>query len=426
MRNQTKNLLLLWQGVVVTQASLQTALIGLIFWTKQLTESVSSVSILVISATLPVALVGMIGGAAADMTHRRSLIVFGGVATGFLLFASGLLLSYTDSPTSRDWVLVCAIASLAGTINAFTYPAVMASMPEIVTGTNLRAANSFIESSREFTVFVGQGMGAFIFQWVGVPLLLIGAGIVQITSGFAQLMLRLPVPIRKPVGGDSSKVSVHSRLIQFLDGLRWITRDRSLRMVFYAIASMNVFAVPVIVLLPFYVSDVLLVSPTWFGYLTTGFAGGMFFGFALTNASLAPIRIPVLPVTTALIVFGMAIMSLGTIRTPAMALVAMTVAGAMSGYINVNTITALQRRVSKDYLGRVFGVVNVVSTGFVPVSMILVLLVIRVLNNDIAMAYTIFGLVLVILCVWIASNPDFRKLYMYSARGESNEVFHEG
>ena len=77
-----RNFFLLWQGQLVSQTGNQVAIVAMLFWIEQTTDSASLVGLIMMVSALPSVLLGPIGGTFADHYSRRAIIVYSDLFSG--------------------------------------------------------------------------------------------------------------------------------------------------------------------------------------------------------------------------------------------------------------------------------------------------------------------------------------------------------
>ena len=186
-----------------------------------------------------------------------------------------------------------------------------------------------------------------------------------------------------------------------------------MRNLFIAAAFINFFAMPIILLLPFYVEDFLNVTTDWYGYLIASFGLGSLMGYILAGI----LNLTGKPRCMVLIVFSISISiiwgSLGLITIPIMSLILVLIGGILNGFFNIALITLLQKTTPSEIRGRVFGLLSTLSSALAPLAMGLAGIVADLVNQNIPLIYTTCGAILVIVSIAISLNREFRNFLSY-------------
>jgi predicted MFS family arabinose efflux permease len=126
---------------------------------------------------------------------------------------------------------------------------------------------------------------------------------------------------------------------------------------------------PVFVLLPFYVREILGTGPEWYGFLLSGSGVGALAGSVAAGVMLPKIRTPAIVVRACLGGVAAGVLVLAATASTWFALAAFVAIGAQSSIINVTVISAFQSAVPPDVRGRVLALVIALSTAAVPIGM---------------------------------------------------------
>ena len=194
-----------------------------------------------------------------------------------------------------------------------------------------------------------------------------------------------------------------------------------MRNLFFAAAFMNFFAMPFIVLLPFYVEDVLEMLPDWYGYLLAAFSAGSLVGYLLAGAvRISPSKRSGLLILC-LVWMGIGFGSLGLIRIPIVALAMVIFTGVLNGFFNIIVITILQTSTPGDLRGRIFGLMNTLSMGLTPLSMGLSGIVADLTGQNIPVIYVACGLIILLLSSTVSTSREFRRFLAYEKDAEESQ-----
>jgi MFS family permease len=134
------------------------ALAGLVF---SLTRSPSLVAMIIVSNTIPFAVVSFLGGSLADRFNRQWLMIGADLARGFL--ALGFFLVHARS---QVWI-VFALSGGISALGALFEPASSAALPNLVDPEDLGPANVLASSAWGTMLAVGAGVGGLVVAAFG-------------------------------------------------------------------------------------------------------------------------------------------------------------------------------------------------------------------------------------------------------------------
>jgi MFS family permease len=362
-----RNFILLWQGQLVSQLGNQAFLVATTYYTLEATGSATLVAGVMMAATVPVALLGPIGGTLADRHSRRAILVVTDLSRALAIGGLGVLVFWRPDGTPRQVALIVAVAAFSGVMAALFAPAVQALIPDLVPGDRLAAANSVTQMSRQASTLVGQALGGVLYVAVGAAGLLLFDALSFTYAGIATWFL--PSDRRGAAPTASVGLVVHRYYDDTREGMTYVWRRRGMAAVLVVFAGVNFLFMPVFVLLPFYVRDVLNRGAEWYGFLLGGSGAGALVGSIAVGVLLT--RAPAGGNLIRVCVGGIAgcVLLVAATHSAWLALAAFVLVGALSSIVNVTVITAFQTAVPSDVRGRVMSLVIAVSTAAVPIGM---------------------------------------------------------
>jgi len=125
-----RNFILIWQGQMVSQMGSQMFSLTLLYWILETTGSATIMGLVLMSAALPGAILGPLGGTLADNLSRKQLIIIADLLRGLVGIGFVLVLWYGNPRSFLP--LLFASQVLFGICNAIFTPALKASVPDIV------------------------------------------------------------------------------------------------------------------------------------------------------------------------------------------------------------------------------------------------------------------------------------------------------
>ncbi|MEM9570988.1 MAG: MFS transporter [Pseudomonadota bacterium] len=276
---------------------------------------------------IPVLLLSLVGGQAADRLNRKMILVISNMVR--LLATLGLLATLI-LPATQALALIFSVAVLLGTVNAFTPAAANALYPQLVPRHDLPTAIAFNSLGFQTAKITGPAIGGLLLAFGGLSLVysvafcLILFGIVSIATA--------KTPLHEKLNNAKAGALV-------VEGLRYIGRNK----IVLGAISLDLFVVffgGLVALLPVFARDILMVGETGLGFLAAAPAIG-----AVTVAFLLARR----PLTRrvgpwmfcAVGVFGVATLAFGFSTVFWLSFVALIVTGAadeISVYVRASLI----------------------------------------------------------------------------------------
>lgn len=213
---QSRDLRLVLGGNFVSGMGAQATLVALPYQLYLETRSPFLVGLLGAVELVPLVTMALVGGAIADRTDRRRLLLLAQI--GVFAAAGGLALT---ALAGHPAVLVLyALGGLLAGFNALQNVARSAIVPNLVAREQLRPAIAFNYGLSTLTMVLGPGLGGLLIAASGVQ----AAYTVDALSCLATVATVFPIAHQPPVGGGSHD-SVRRSIAQ---GLRYVRGNRAL------------------------------------------------------------------------------------------------------------------------------------------------------------------------------------------------------
>jgi len=402
-----RNFLLLWQGQFVSQLGNQAYAIAMMFWIKHVTGSASLMGMMMMLSMLPSVILGPIGGTFSDHYSRRKIIIYCDVLSGVFILVLAYFLFFTPGLTHLILAWLFIVALLLGIVRSFFLPAITAAIPDIVPEGRVAAANSLNQSSYQVSTFVGQGLGGFFFMILGAPLLILIDGITFLFSAASESFITIPQKLPDRNRRWQEKLTQFKKDVGA--GFRFAWGNKGMRIVFFIVAALNFFMMPIPVLLPFYVEDFLKVTPAWYGYILSAFGFGSLIGFVIAGAVKVSGQKRSYSVCAAMLAGTALLACLSVADNAVAALFILLSFGISNGFIHINIITVLQTSTPGEMRGRIFGFFTTLTAGLSPIAMGLSGVVADLLNQNVPLIYGICGAILVVLTITASMLRAFRR-----------------
>ena len=290
---------------------------------------------------LPVLLLALPAGHAADRFSRKALLQGAQLTMG--LASLGLAaLSLLAGPIP----LVFACLLLAGCCRAFSMPARASLLPQVVPLEVLGNAVTWNSSGFQVANVAGPALGGVAIAIAGRAL---EAYLLAACCSLTCVPLLVPVrprPVARPAGSLT--------LASLLAGVRFVWKNELL----LAAITLDLFAVLLggaTALLPVFARDILDVGPTGLGWLRAAPAAGALLT-ALLLVHHSPLERPGKAMLAAVAGFGLATVGFGLSRSAELSFVLLALTGALDNVSVVVRGTLMQRQTPDEMRGRVAAV----------------------------------------------------------------------
>jgi MFS family permease len=417
----------LWIGEWVSNLGTQFYMIALPWLVLKLTGDTFALGSVMGLAGVPRALLLLVGGALTDYFSARSLMLASNVARFALVSLLALLVW---GGHVQLWMLY-GLVFLFGLADAFFYPALFAILPQILDAKYLHSGNAIIQGVSQVAVAAGPVLAGLMITLLGGPppssqvagqadTLPVAADALSTSSiglAFAVNSLTFLVSVTtlwiirvhhsgNTVEGTNLYLGVLSSI---KDGLVYVWKDRTLRMMFALAAALSLLGEgPVFVGVPVLADTRLPEGAAAFGIIMSCFGLGSLLGILLAGSLPRPTpreMAVLLPVACGLPGLGMVTFALAA-TTPPIAFAAL-VMGAGLGYMIVLITTWLQQRTPEHLMGRMMSFLMLAVVGTIPISMTLAGVA---LNYGTYFLFLGAGLIIMVIAVWAWRSPALRVI----------------
>jgi MFS family permease len=308
-----------------------------------------------LAAGLPMLLLTMAGGSAADRFDKRKILL----VTQYVQIALAVCIGWLIMSGQIQIWHILAFAVVLGVSNSFEMPTLNAFVPELVSRDEIQSAIAIDRAVFHGSRVVGPALGGILISAWGAA----SAFFANAFSFVALIVALLTIPARSRGTAEEEE----KRTSGIKEGFRYVAKDKPSLAMIALIAATTVFIFPIItVMMPLYVRLVLGLGADRLGYLMGASAVGSVIGAIFLISVPRNRRVPWMMVNAGII--ACAIFSLS--RAPnfylATALLILNSLGLSMNFGLANTI--VQER-APDYLrGRVSAVFMLSFVGLMPVA----------------------------------------------------------
>lgn len=350
----------------------------------QRTGSVTAISTFLVARWLPGLILGPFAGLVADRFDRTRVMAVSAGSSAVIMLVLAIAVR-GDAPL----IVLAGLAALQSIVVAPYLPALGAVLPELVPEKLLAAANGVREVTSNVTVVLGPAVGALFLLW-GHPALAVVLNAVSFLIPLV-VALRLGVHSRRQAAGGGV-------LVELGEGARALLSQRA-AMVLVVACGLDTAIAGLGSVLALPISRRVGTGVDGYAYLSIGLALGSVLAAAPAGRLAARPRLASV-IVGSLLVQAVPFALLLALPNPVSAFVLMVFSGAGMIVVDILAITALQRDIPGDVLGRVFGIFETVLRVFLIITTSLGGLVIAHAGLTTMLLVVGVGVPLVVMAGW--------------------------
>src|ERR1700730_17847118 len=308
-----------------------------------------------LAAGLPMLLLTMAGGSAADRFDQRKILL----ATQYVQIALAISMGFLIMSGKIEMWHILAFAVVLGISNSFEMPTLNAFVPELVTRDEIQSAIAVDRAVFHGSRVVGPSLaGIFISSW--------GAASAFFCNAFSFVALIIALFMIPPRSRGTAEEE-QKRASGIKEGFRYVVKDKPSLAMIGLIAATTVFIFPIItVMMPLYVRLVLHLGADQLGFLMGASAVGSVIGAIFLISIPHRKRVPVMMLNVCVVACAIFSLSRAPSFYVATGLLILNSLGLAMNFGLANTI--VQER-APDYLrGRVSAVFMLSFVGLMPVA----------------------------------------------------------
>ncbi|WKA55213.1 MFS transporter [Planococcus shixiaomingii] len=356
-----KNIALFLAGQTFTLFGSSLVQYAILWYITLTTESGLMMTLSVICGFLPTFVLSPFAGVWADRYNRKMLIILSDalVAIPTLILALLFLAGY-----DAIWLLF-VVSAIRAVGTGIQTPAVGAILPQIVPAEQLMRVNGINSGIQAFIMLVSPAASGALLTMASIETIFFIDVITAAISIFT-LFFFLDVPTHAKALGQqtASYFSDMKAGYVYIQNHAFVKALFIFYAIFFVLISPAAFLTPLLVVRSFG-------NEVW--RLTANeiaFALGMMAGGALI-AYWSGFKNKIHTMALATLIIGISTLALGAIPNFILYLIFMGVIGVAVPVFNAPSTVLLQEKVEEDFLGRVFGVLVMISTSMMPLGMLI-------------------------------------------------------
>lgn len=359
--NWYKNIVLFLSSQAISLFGSSLVQYAMMWYITLSTESGVMMTIYIICGFIPTFILSPVAGVWADRYNRKMLIVLsdGLIALATLILAILFLVGFDDI-----WLLFL-MAAIRAFGTGIQTPAVGAILPQIVPKNKLTKVNGINGSIQAIIMFVSPLVSAALLGMATMEIIFF-IDVVTAAIAIGTLLIFLKIPLHEKAKDKQTT----SYLSDFKLGLQYVNSHDFLKKFFLFFALFMVLMAPASFLTPLQVARSFGDDVWRLTAIEIVFSIGMMTGGAII-ASWGGFSNKVKTMGFATVIMGVCTFALGSVPNFWIYLFFMGVFGVAMPILNTPATVLLQEKIEEDYLGRVFGVMGMISTSMMPIGMLI-------------------------------------------------------
>lgn len=360
MQHWKKNIILFLGSQTISLFGSALVQYAILWYITLNTQSGMMMTISILCGFLPTFILSPIAGVWADRYNRKMLIMLADslIAVSTLILAILFLIGYDDL-----WLLfVMSAVRAVGT--GIQTPAVGAILPQIVPEEQLTKVNGANGSIQAIIMLIAPIISAALLTTSSIEAIFF---IDVITAAIAVSILLFFLKIA--VHEKASQEQTTSYFSDMQKGFAYVQNHVFLKKFFLFFSGFFILSAPAAFLTPLQVTRSFGDDVWRLTAIEVTFSIGMIIGGILIS-SWGGCKNKIHTMTLATLIFGACTFALGIIPIFWLYLIFMGIIGIAIPMFNTPSTVLLQEKVEPDYLGRVFGVLGMISTSMMPLGML--------------------------------------------------------
>jgi len=359
--NWLKNIILFLSSQTISLFGSSLVQFAMMWHITLTTESGVMMTLYIICGFIPTFLLSPVAGVWADRYNRKMLIM---IADGLIAVATLILAILFLMGFDAIWLLF-VMAAIRAFGTGIQTPAVGAILPQMVPKDKLTKVNGANGSIQAVIMFVSPMASAALLAMTSIEIIFF---IDVITAAIAIVTLLAFVKIS--VHEKAAEKQTTSYLSDFKEGLQYVYNHDFLKKFFLFFAFFFVLMAPAAFLTPLQVTRSFGDDLWRLTAIEIAFSIGMMAGGGLI-AAWGGFQNKVKTMTFASLIMGACTIALGIVPVFWIYLVFMALFGVAMPIFNTPTTVILQEKIEENFLGRVFGVMGMISTSMMPMGMLI-------------------------------------------------------
>jgi len=329
-----------YAGRVISTIGSVVAPIALTFAVLDLTGSASDLGLVLAARSIPIVLFLLVGGVVADRFSRSLVMQLSHILSALTQGAVAVLLL---TGAAELWMII-VLEAANGVVSAFTFPAMMGVVPQVVPRNDIQRANALLGFSRNGLAMIGPTIGALLVVTVGSGWAVLVDALTWLVAAACMAKVKLPAAVA------NEKIQAPSMLADLREGWSAFASMTWVWVVVVAFGFLNAIQAGAWVTLGPALAQDTIGEAAWGWVLSAEAAGLILMTLVMLRWKLRyPVRAGMIGITA----LALPIMILGVSPTVLPLVVLAFVAGCGIEVFSIGWNTAIHQHVPNEVLSRV-------------------------------------------------------------------------
>jgi MFS family permease len=384
----------LWFGIVFMMGGMQMQSIARGYLVYDITSSALLLGLVSMGFAVPLLILSLFGGAAADRLNRKRLIQ----ACQLLAAIASLAIALSISTKTVTWVHLFIASALHGVVFALMVPSRQALIPQLVSSELITNALALNAAAYSATTLLAPALAGNLYVLIGAD------GVYYVITAMEIAAVVFTGSIRH--SGEGGRTQTANVLREIREGLGYVRR-RPLVIVLIIIGlATALLAMPIRMLLPIFIVDVYHGGPKTLGLLVSFMGLGALAG-SLVIAAMGRWRRGAMLLAGG-IISGASLVSLAVFPLYLVAAIIMLILGIGDSIRRALNQTMILEVVDEEFRGRVVSLYTM-NFGLAPLGIMPASLIAQYLGVRAASA-VLGGVLLAIFTVLLLTQKKLRRL----------------
>ncbi|MBM6613771.1 MFS transporter [Desemzia sp. RIT804] len=394
--NWVRNITLFLSSQTITLFGSSLVQYAMLWHVTLTTDSGTMMTLYIICGFIPTFLLSPVAGVWADRYNRKVLIM---LSDGLIAFATLILAILFFLGFDSIWFLYL-MAAIRAFGTGIQTPAIGAILPQIVPEEMLTKINGINGTIQAMIMFISPVVSAALLDIATMEMIFM-IDVVTATLAIAALLI-----LKVPTHYKATEEEMNSYFTDFMQGIKYIQHHDYLKVFFFFMSILFLLIAPASFLTPLQVTRTYGEELWRLSAIEIAFSIGMMAGGALI-AIWGGFKNKIITIAAASIVMGLCTIALGVLPNFWYYLVSFGVFGVALPVFNTPATVMLQEKVSENYLGRVFGIMSMISTSMMPLGMLVFGPLADILKIEWILVGT--GILISILAIFLTQNKTLIK-----------------